>query len=99
MNEFRLGVFHPDENKNYLFLDYKEYKKWRDVDTYRYSDEYGGCCEYIYYNDYTEKRIEESMNRQERYWENKEIENLRSKIWRLNRKLEKLQNKGDGNND
>lgn len=34
--------------------------------------------------------LKKKEQRKERYWENKEEENLRSKIWRLQQKLDKM---------
>ena len=34
--------------------------------------------------------LKKKEQRKKRYWENKEEENLRSKIWRLQQKLDKL---------
>jgi chromosome segregation ATPase len=37
------------------------------------------------------KKLKEKINRKNRYWRDKEKENLRSKIWRLQKKLEKME--------
>lgn len=36
------------------------------------------------------KDLQKRYDRRERYWENKEIENQRSRVWREQKKLEKL---------
>lgn len=88
--DFKLSVFHPDEAKSYIFDSYIELKHWREDDGYRYPVEDGGCCYYTYHNEYTKRRLEEAKERYERYWQNKVIENQRSKIWREKQKLNKL---------
>lgn len=46
------------------------------------------------------KEIQKKKDRKNRYWQNKEIENQRSKVWRENKKLERLlKEKGDSNDD
>lgn len=37
-----------------------------------------------------QEELKKKENRKKRYWENKEEENLRSKIWRLQQKLNKI---------
>ena len=37
-----------------------------------------------------QQELEAKSARKKRYWENKEEENLRSKIWRLQQKLDKI---------
>ena len=88
--EFILSVFHPDEGKSYIFKDYIELKRWRKNDGYRYQIEEGGDCYYTYHNEYTKKRLKEAKDRFEKYWQNKEIENQRSKVWREQQKLKKM---------
>ena len=89
-NEFKLEVYHPDMNKTFIFNDYKELKKWRDGDGYRYDKNVGGDCVYTYLNEYTKNKVKIGDKRQDRYWQNKKIENQRSKIWREQQKLNKL---------
>lgn len=36
------------------------------------------------------KELKRMYDRRERYWQNKEIENQRSRVWREQKKLEKL---------
>ena len=44
--------------------------------------------------------LKKKSARKERYWRNKEEENLRSKIWRMQQKLNKMiENKGAENNE
>jgi hypothetical protein len=46
------------------------------------------------------KELKKMYNRRERYWQNKEIENQRSRVWREQKKLEKLiQNKKEIENN
>ena len=88
--KFLLSVFHPDEAKSYLFEAYIDLKKWRKKDGYKYPIEDGGCCYYTYHNEYTKKRLIEANDRFKRYWQNKDIENQRSKVWREQQKLKKM---------
>lgn len=87
---FRLGIYHPDRNENILFENYDDYKKWRGNDIYRYGKNFGGCCYYTYYTEDTKNKVEGSIKRQVRYWNNKEIENLQSKKWRIEKKIRLL---------
>ena len=88
--EFLLSIFHPDEGQSYIFKNYLDLKKWRKNDGYRYPIEEGGSCYYTYHTEYTQKRLEEANDRYKKYWENKEIENQRSKVWREQQKLNKM---------
>lgn len=46
------------------------------------------------------KELKRMYDRRERYWQNKEIENQRSRVWREQKKLEKLiQNKKEIENN
>jgi len=88
--DFLLSVFHPDEAKSYLFGCYKDLKQWRANDGYRYPIEDGGSCYYTYHTENTKKRLEQAKDRCERYWQNKDIENQRSKVWREQQKLKRM---------
>lgn len=88
--EFLLTVFHPDDGEVYMFKDYMELKRWRAGDGYRYPIEDGGNCYYTCQTEYTQKRLKEADDRYERYWNNKEIENQRCKVWREQQKLNKM---------
>ena len=90
IKEFLLSVFHPDEGQYYIFKNYLDLKKWRGKDGYRYPIEEGGCCNYTYHTEYTQKRLKEATDRYKKYWENKEIENQRNKVWREQQKLNKM---------
>lgn len=43
--------------------------------------------------------LKKKSARKERYWKNKEEENLRSKIWRMQQKLNKILENKEGNNE
>ena len=65
-------------------------KERKDRLEYRYPIEEGGCCNYTYHTEYTQKRLKEANDRYKKYWENKEIENQRNKVWREQQKLNKM---------
>ena len=43
--------------------------------------------------------LKQKISRKNRYWRDKEIENLRSKIWRLQKKLDTMINEKNGKDD